>query len=103
MLKIVAALAVGALAVIGFWFFAISDREYGSYEGAEIGQPIKSAVSNLKQTGHSVIDEPIGDVCEVGGSYTLTKLDDPSYSISLVIGEECEVSEITRNIRSLEL
>jgi len=105
-MKSIAALLVLGLLGTALYFFVVRDRNFQSYSGAEIGMPVQMALSRL-QSGGYVLLSGSSEIKHVGCSgmerYALVRESDPTYSLTVSVDDSCNIREIMRRLRGIEL
>ena len=99
-------LAFGLVAAAAIYFFVVSDRTFRSYAGVEVGMPIGAALKRLREEGYTVVHGP-PEIrvrgCSDADDYTLVRLGKPDYAITISSDRACNVRQIERTARGIEL
>ena len=99
-------LAMGLVAAATIYFVAVRDRTFRSYAGVEVGMRIGTAINRLQTDGYLIVHGPpkIKDRdCTRDDKYTLVYDRDPTYSLTISPDQNCNVREIARRLRGVEL
>jgi hypothetical protein len=100
-----------ALLVTAIYAFAVRDRTFKSYGGAEVDMEADTALSRLRNNGYLLVfrssgssEQDVGDYpCSGAEDYVLVRGADPTYSLTISADRTCKIRSITRRRRGNEL
>ncbi|MBX3561851.1 MAG: hypothetical protein KF780_08560 [Sphingomonas sp.] len=106
-MKWIAAL-LGLVCIGGLlYLFLVRDRSFQSYDGAQVGMPIGPALRELEHAGWTRLAIGSNEIkqsdCTGTEKYSLVQLRSPDYLVTISSDSECNVSEISRSLRNMEL
>lgn len=101
---IVVAATLG-LVVAALWVLAVRDRSFRTYDDVAVGMKTDVALLVLKHKGYLVSypSEGTRGACRGKTDFTLFRAVDPTYSITLSSDAGCNITEIRRRLRRMEL
>ena len=106
MRRVIGLLALGSIAAVAIYLLAVRDRTFQSYASIEVGMPLGAALKRLQADGYLVVHGPpqVKDRdCTSGDKYAVVYGPDPTYSLTISPDRDCNVREIARRLRGMEL
>ena len=103
---LVGLLALGLVAAVAIYLLVVRDRTFQSYAGVEVGMQLGAALSRLQAGGYLVVHGPpkVKDSdCTGDDKHTLVYARDPTYSLTISPDQNCNVRQIARRLRGMEL
>lgn len=100
--------AIGSLLIMAgvTYYLVFADRTFRSYDGARVGMGVDVAAEQLRVEGWTLLSSSSAvqrSDCSGNERYYLVQLRSPDYTLIMAADENCEVSNIARKRRGIEL